>query len=173
MTLANKITVLRIIGIPLFIIALLEHHVEWARWIFFLSVFSDALDGTLARIRGERSRLGTFLDPLADKLLLVATFVAYTYMGWIPIWIFIAVLSRDMLIVIGWTIVYILTGNSKIETRLLGKLTTAMQMAVAMCLLVNVPSTFYHVVLHTMIATTILSALDYVWVGNQRLGAMA
>src|SRR5579864_804927 len=132
MTLANKITVLRMIAIPVFVIALMDHHMGWARWIFILSIASDALDGTLARIRGERTPLGSFLDPLADKLLLVATFIAFTALGWIPVWIFIAVLSRDMLIVLGWTVVYILTGNHKIQPRFLGKATTALQMAVAL-----------------------------------------
>src|SRR6202163_1184064 len=128
MTLANKITVLRIIAIPILIIALLEHQLGWARAIFILSILSDALDGTIARIRGERTPLGSFLDPMADKLLLLGTFIAYTYLGWIPVWIFITVISRDLIIILGWTVVYILTGNSKIEPRLLGKFTTALQM---------------------------------------------
>jgi cardiolipin synthase len=173
MTLANKITVGRIIAIPLLIIALLEHNVLWARIIFVLSVASDALDGMIARIRGERTPLGSFLDPLADKLLLLGTFVAYTYLGWIPIWIFIAVISRDLIIILGWSIVFILTGNSKIEPRVLGKATTALQMAVAGVRLINVPESIYHSVLYAMITATILSALDYVWVGNKRLGASA
>ncbi len=170
MTLANKITVLRIIAVPIFVIALIENSMGWARAIFILSVFSDALDGTLARIRGERTPLGSFLDPLADKLLLMGTFIAYTYLGWIPIWIFIAVLSRDLLIVMGWSIVYILTGNSKIQPRFLGKVTTALQMAVALAKMINISAPVYHAILYAMIATTILSAVDYVWVGNQRLG---
>jgi cardiolipin synthase len=172
MTLANKITVMRIIAIPLFVIALIEHHMTIARTLFTLSILSDALDGALARIRGERTPLGTFLDPLADKLLLVATFIAYTCIGWIPVWIFIAVLSRDLLILLGWSIVYILTGNSKIEPRPLGKITTALQMTVALGKLINLPDPAYHAILHTMIAFTILSAIDYVWVGNLRLGAV-
>ena len=172
MTLANKITVLRIIAIPILIIALLQHSLVWARAIFIFSIFSDALDGTLARIRGERTPLGSFLDPLADKLLLVGTFVAYTYLGWIPVWIFIAVLSRDMLIVLGWSVVYILTGNSKIQPRALGKVTTALQMAVALGKLVNISSDLYNAILYAMIASTILSACDYIWIGNKRLGAV-
>ena len=172
MTLANKITVLRIIAIPVLIIALLQQHLGWARAIFIFSIFSDALDGTLARIRGERTPLGSFLDPLADKLLLVGTFVAYTYLGWIPVWIFIAVLSRDMLIILGWSVVYILTGNSKIQPRALGKITTALQMAVALSKLINIPINVYHAILYAMITATILSALDYVWIGNKRLGAV-
>jgi cardiolipin synthase len=173
MTLANKITVLRIIAIPIFIIALVEHSMTWARMIFILSIFSDALDGTLARIRGERTPLGSFLDPMADKLLLLGTFIAYTYLSWIPVWIFITVISRDLIIILGWTVVYILTGNSKIEPRLLGKFTTALQMLVALAKMIDVPSPYYHALLHTMIACTILSACDYVWIGNKRLGAVA
>ena len=173
MTLANKITVLRIIAIPLFIIALVEGSMTWARIIFLLSVFSDALDGTIARLRKERTPLGTFLDPLADKLLLFSTFVVYTYLSWIPVWVFIIVVSRDLIIILGWTIVYILTGNSKIEPRMLGKITTALQMGVILTKLVVVPPVFYHGLLHTMIAVTILSAIDYVWIGNKRLGAIS
>jgi cardiolipin synthase len=173
MTLANKITVGRIVAIPVLIIALLEHQLEWARAFFILSIFSDALDGTLARIRGERTPLGTFLDPMADKLLLVATFVAYTYLGWIPVWIFIAVLSRDLLIILGWSVVFILTGNSKIEPRYLGKVTTALQMAVALAKLVSIPPDLYRALLYAMITATILSAFDYIWLGNKRLGAVA
>ena len=171
MTLANKMTVLRMIAIPLFIIALLEQYLFWARLIFVLSVVSDALDGAVARIRGERTRLGTFLDPIADKLLLVSTFITFTAMGAMPVWVFITVLSRDMLIVLGWLIVFILTGNSKIQPRPLGKVTTALQMAVGTAKLFDFTPQLYHALLHSMIAVTIISACDYVWVGNKRLGA--
>src|SRR5215213_3018528 len=115
MTVANKITVLRIISIPVFVILLIEGQMVWARTLFVLMVLSDALDGALARMRRERTPLGGFLDPLADKLLLLATFIAYTYLGWIPVWILVAVLSRDLLILMGWSIVFLLTGNKKIE----------------------------------------------------------
>ncbi len=171
MTLANKITVLRIISIPIFIIVLLQGHIGAARWIFFLSIFSDALDGAIARFRGERTRLGTFLDPLADKLLLVATFIAFTYLGWIPVWIFVAVLSRDLLIVLGWAIVYILTGNSNIQPRVLGKITTALQMGAALGKLIHLPADLMQWLLMVMIVSTVLSLVDYIWAGNKRLGS--
>jgi cardiolipin synthase len=172
MTLANKITVLRIIAIPFFVIALWEQSMTAARIIFALSVFSDAADGAIARIRRERTALGTFLDPLADKLLLVSTFVTLTALGDIPVWVFVAVLSRDLLIVLGWSIVFILTHNNKIEPRPLGKLTTALQMGVAIAKIFDFPIPLYHGLLYAMIACTILSAIDYVWVGNKRLGAL-
>jgi len=172
MTLASKITVLRIISIPFFVIALVEHHLLLAQVIFSLSVFSDALDGAIARLRGERTPLGAFLDPLADKLLLVVTYIVFSSLGWIPLWVFVAVISRDLLIILGWTVVYILTHNSKIQPRPLSKLTTALQMAFAIARLFDVPDPYYHLLLHLMIAATILSAADYIWIGNKRLGAL-
>jgi cardiolipin synthase (CMP-forming) len=172
MTLASKITVLRIIAIPFYVIALLEHQIVCAQIIFCLSVFSDALDGTIARLRGERTPLGAFLDPLADKLLLVVTYIIFSYLNWIPLWVLVAVMSRDLIIILGWTVVYILTHNSKIEPRPLGKITTALQMAVAVARLFNFADPLYHGLLYVMIAATILSAGDYVWIGNKRLGAL-
>ncbi len=172
MTLASKITVLRIMAIPFFVLALLEHHLAAAQAIFCLCVFSDALDGTIARIRGERTPLGAFLDPLADKLLLVVTYVAFSYLNWIPLWVFVAVVSRDLIIILGWIVVYILTHNSKIEPRPLGKVTTVLQMAVAIARLFNFGEPLYHSLLYLMIAATLVSAGDYVWIGNKRLGAL-
>jgi cardiolipin synthase (CMP-forming) len=169
-TLANKITVLRIIAIPFFVIALWEGHLAVARTLFVVSVFTDALDGTLARLRGERTPLGTFLDPLADKLLLVSAFIVLTALKQLPLWAFVAVLSRDLIIVLGWSIVFILTNNRKIQPRPLGKVTTAVQMAVATAKLFNAPEPFMSALLFSMIAVTIISACDYIWVGNQRLG---
>ena len=169
MTIANRITILRIISIPFFIIALLEQHLGWARGIFLLSALTDALDGALARVRRERTQLGSFLDPMADKLLLVATYIAFTHLGWIPLWVFVAVVSRDLLIVLGWSVVYLLTHNARIQPRPLGKATTVLQMAFAVAKLFAFPERFAHALLVLMIAATLLSALDYVWAGNQRL----
>jgi cardiolipin synthase (CMP-forming) len=172
MTLASKITVLRILTIPFFVIAVLEHHLLLAQVIFCLCIFSDALDGTIARLRGERTPLGAFLDPLADKLLLVVTYVTFSYLNWIPLWVFVAVISRDLLIVLGWTVVYILTTNSKIQPRPLGKITTALQMAVVVARLFSLTEPFSAWLLYAMMTATILSAADYIWIGNKRLGAL-
>src|SRR5262249_2003776 len=137
-----------------------------------LSVFSDALDGTIARFRRERTPLGAFLDPVADKLLLVVTYVTFAYLNWIPLWVFVTVISRDLLIILGWMVVYILTGNRKIEPRPLGKATTALQMALAVAKLFNFREPLYSWTLYAMISATILSAGDYIWIGNKRLGAL-
>lgn len=172
MTLASKITVMRIIAIPFFVIAMLEKQMLLAQIIFCLSVFSDALDGALARIRKERTPLGAFLDPLADKLLLVCSYIVFSYLNWIPLWVFVTVISRDLIIVLGWTTVYILTGNKKIEPRPLGKVTTVLQMGVAVAKLFPSLNPLFTPLLYAMIAVTLVSTADYVWVGNQRLGPL-
>jgi cardiolipin synthase len=171
-TLACKITVLRIIAVPFFALSILQGHILWAQVIFCASVFSDALDGGIARLRGERTPLGAFLDPLADKLLLVVTYIVFSYINWIPLWVFVAVISRDLLIILGWTVVYILTNNKKIEPRPLGKITTALQMTLAVARLFNLGNPWYSWLLYAMMAVTVLSGADYVWIGNKRLGAL-
>ena len=172
MTLANKITVLRILAVPCFVIALVEHHWRLAQVLFIASVFSDALDGAIARLRGERTPLGTFLDPMADKFLLLAATVTLTYLGYLPLWVFVVVLSRDVLIIMGWLLVYLLTANRRIEPRPLGKVTTTVQMATVIAILLRFPEPFTHGLIMAMTAANIVSALDYIWIGNVRLGAV-
>lgn len=172
MTLANKITVARILAVPFFVLAMMGHHLQIAQAIFVICAATDALDGTLARIRGERTALGSFLDPLADKLLLTATFIVLSALNMIPLWVFITVISRDFIIILGWSIVFILTGNKKIEPRPLGKLTTAFQMLFAVAVLFAFPIPVITFMRYAMIVVTIGSGFDYVWLGNKRLGAI-
>ena len=172
MTLANKITVLRIITVPILVIAVIQGERLLAQILFAACALTDALDGTLARLRGERTPLGTFLDPLADKLLLTATLLVLTGIGEIPLWVFIAVISRDLLIVLGWGLVFILTGNKKIEPRPLGKVTTALQMVYTVTVLFGMPPDIRVLALGLMMTATCLSAIDYVWIGNRRLGEL-
>ncbi|HVO32530.1 MAG TPA: hypothetical protein VMU17_01365, partial [Elusimicrobiota bacterium] len=85
----------------------------------------------------------------------------------------ILILSRDMLIILGWLVVYILTGNRRIEPRPSGKLATALQMAATIARLFAVPDPAYRYIIAFMLATTVISTIDYIWVGNKRLGAIA
>ena len=87
LTLANQITILRILFIPVIVICLLEGYQTAVIVLLSLSILTDLLDGLAARLRGERTRLGAFLDPLADKLLLSAVFLTLTYLNLLEIWI--------------------------------------------------------------------------------------
>jgi cardiolipin synthase len=102
----NSLTMLRIILIPGFVIALEYERYDLALYIFFAAAVSDSLDGIIARAKGQKTKLGAILDPIADKFMLVTSFVLYAYYGWIPEWLTIIVISRDIAVVSGWMAVY-------------------------------------------------------------------
>src|SRR5208337_2979592 len=105
----NSITFIRIVIIPVFVTALVYNRVDYALWLFIVASFSDLLDGLLARMTNQQTRLGAFLDPLADKFLLVTSFILFSVYGWIPKWLAIAVISRDLIVVIGWFLLFMIT----------------------------------------------------------------
>jgi cardiolipin synthase len=106
MGLANWLTVLRIVLIPVFVTLLVYRRPGWALSVFAVAALTDLLDGWVARRRGI-SRLGAFLDPIADKLLLTASFVTLTYLRALPFWIAAVVISRDVILVVGALLVHI------------------------------------------------------------------
>jgi len=101
MGLANWLTLLRIVLIPVFVTLLVYRRPGWALAVFAAAALTDLLDGWVARSRGMSSRLGAFLDPMADKLLLTASFVTLTYLKAVPFWITAVVISRDIVLVVG------------------------------------------------------------------------
>ena len=174
MTLANKVTLLRILCIPLFLILLLNQKFQPAALLLLLCVLTDALDGSIARYFKQKTPLGSFLDPLADKLLLLGTFGALTHMKVTAPWIFVMILSRDVLVLLGWIILYFLTGSITISPRMLGKVTIASQMFYALCLLLEmafsvVPKSLLQLLLVLSMALTASSMLDYLWTGSRVL----
>ena len=169
MTLANRITILRIILIPVFIITLLQNQYPWPAIIFTVTIVTDALDGFIARWRKQITPLGSFLDPLADKLLMFSSFLTLSYLKIIPLWLFVVILSRDLLIVLGWTVVFFLTGSTEIKPRLLGKLTTIFQMVTIWLVLLELPAAWTGRMLLATVLVTTLSGLDYVITGSKKL----
>lgn len=170
MTLANKITILRMLLIPVIVIGLLEAHTRWVYLLLAISMATDLLDGLVARRRGERTRLGAFLDPMADKLLLTAVYLTLTFLKRLDMWVFVVIFSRDLMIVLGWTVIFILTGSSTVQPRPLGKSTTAAQMLTALAVMLPMPGPVISGMLWLTIALTISSAIDYLRVGERRLG---
>lgn len=174
MNLPNRITMTRILIIPFFIIffkcplpALI---------IFLLAVITDALDGFIARIKGQRTELGTFLDPLADKLLIAAGFVGSYMAGWIPFWIVVAVIGRDVILVLGCAVLYIITGALKILPTFLGKLTAVLQFGTILLVLAfnfwPRPEHYPRLILFTssvMVAFAAVSLLHYIIRASKQL----
>lgn len=99
MTIPNFITIFRLLLVPAVVLSLLSEDVGWALVLFVVAGLSDAADGFIARTFDQRSELGAYLDPIADKLLLVSVFVVLGFMGELPLWLVVAVVSRDALIV--------------------------------------------------------------------------
>jgi cardiolipin synthase len=170
LTWANRITIVRLFLTPLLVILLLMGNRLWPLYIFALAALSDVLDGAVARWRGEQTTLGRYLDPIADKLLLSSSFLVLAHMGRYPMWVFIVVFSRDLMILLGWNVLTILTQNRTIHPRLLGKASTFAQMTTIMAALAFPGQQWPMHLVWPMVIITMLSTADYMWVGSKTLG---
>jgi len=129
LTLATKITLARALVIPLFVISLAYRRHDAALATFLLASLADAVDGHLARRRGEMTALGAMLDPIADKLLMFAAYVLMGAYGQVPAWLAILVVSRDVLLCLGCLMLFMTVGFITPAPSALGKATTALQMS--------------------------------------------
>lgn len=136
--LPNTLTVARIVLIPVFITALEYKRYDYALYIFVLAAFTDLMDGLLARLRDQRTQLGRFLDPMADKFILVTAYVFFAYYGLVPPWLTIIVISRDIIIITGVVLLYFITHTLKAEPSIPGKASTAMQFLLLFSVLLNI-----------------------------------
>lgn len=168
---ANRVTLLRIILIPFFVGALIYGHPNRAAWVFALAVITDAIDGYIARVHSQMTTLGSFLDPLADKLLLTTAFISLAAIGGLPVrlppWIPLIVISRDIIIVLGAVLIHMNAGHLDIHPSVWGKLTTFLQMATILGILWEVPGV--HLIWWLMIAFTLISGWKYVQQGMELL----
>lgn len=137
MTLPNLITLGRILLVPLVFWLLATDRVQLACVVFLIAGLSDALDGYLAKRWNMTSRLGAYLDPLADKLLIVSVFVALTVTGAFPLWLVTLVVTRDVLIVAAVVLCWILSHPMAIRPLMISKATTAAQISLAALVLAN------------------------------------
>ncbi len=131
MTVPNFITILRFLLVPAVVFALLRGEVDWALAGFIVAGVSDGVDGFIARHFNQRSELGAYLDPMADKLLLVSVFVVLGYMGELPLWLVIAAVSRDGLIVGGVLLSTIMGNPVAMKPLFVSKANTAVQIVLA------------------------------------------
>jgi len=148
MTTANKITILRILLIPFFVVEVLyyvktgnELHRLLAILSFAVAAICDGVDGYIALRYNQRSELGAILDPLADKLLLVSGIVVLSF-NWqyfitIPLWLTCTIIGRDVLILAGLVVIQITVGKVKVKTRIVGKIATVLQMIVVLWILLK------------------------------------
>ncbi|MCM8781639.1 MAG: CDP-alcohol phosphatidyltransferase family protein [Candidatus Omnitrophica bacterium] len=179
MNLANKISIARILLIPFFIASIVYYSDKSSLFsylpaiIFFIAVISDGIDGLLARQFNQKTELGTILDPIADKLLIITAFVALSFSKSIPAhlrlppWLPITVISRDIIIVLGTVIIYFIKGAVQIIPTFLGKITAFFQMLTILCVLIKFPYSF--IIWQLAGGLTILSGINYIIRGSRLL----
>jgi cardiolipin synthase len=133
MGLANWLTIVRILLVPVLVICLVYDRLTLALVTFVVAGVTDTMDGYIARTRGTKTRLGAFLDPLADKLLLTAAFVTLTYRfpSVLPFWLTAVVLSRDLILILVSVLVMLTGGHVNPAPTMLGKVSTVFQMVTA------------------------------------------
>jgi cardiolipin synthase (CMP-forming) len=165
----NILTLLRILLTPLFIILVLRRQYSLGLLVFAAAGISDALDGFIARCFNQRTQLGAYLDPLADKLLLVSAFVCLGVLKVLPAWLAVIVITRDVIIVLGIAILTITEKPYEVQPSILSKCTTAAQLVTITVVLLYQSFGFLPLLvkpLYWFVAgLTICSGLLYIYLG--------
>ncbi len=177
-TVPNMLTVFRMVLIPVFVTLLFYQRFVLALAVFVLAGLTDGLDGLLARRFQQQSQLGTILDPIADKLMMVTAFIVLSMRSVfpqplpshlpIPFWVTITVISRDVFIIVGAAAINIMTGFRGFRPSLLGKLNTTIQIVAIAVIMFAASMPFYTgyylpTVYATVFVFAVLSGLHYIF----------
>jgi len=182
-TLPNLLTMFRMVLIPVFVSLLFYQKFIWALGVFMLAGVTDGLDGLFARRFDQKSQLGTILDPIADKLLLVTSFIVLSMPSIspqplprhfpVPFWVTAAVISRDIFIIVGAAAINIVTGFKRFRPSWPGKINTAIQILAIAAILVaaSVPAVrgYLPTVYTTVFALALFSGIHYVYFASRLL----
>ena len=174
-TAPNLLTLLRICMAPFLVAAILEQHFALSFGLFIVAGLTDALDGALARLLKQRSQLGEYLDPVADKLLLSTLFVVLTHVGLIPRYVTVLVFSRDLGILLISTLLFVTNTLRDFRPSLLGKANTAIQILGVLTVMTG--QVFPHaglghaenVLLWAIAVLAPVSAAEYAWIVVRRV----
>ncbi len=162
MSVPNFISLGRLIAVPLIVYLILQASYGWAFWVFVLAGVSDALDGYLAKRMDQVSNLGSYLDPIADKALLVGVYLTLGHKGLIDDLVVVLVVFRDLMIVGGVVLLFIFRNHTKVEPILVSKFNTGAQLLLVTVVLAEAGNEFVipmidDLLSYLVIATTILS----------------
>lgn len=172
LTIANLLTVLRLILIPVFVVAAHDRKFDWALGVFFAAAVTDGLDGLVARAFNQKTQLGAILDPMADKLLLVTAFIVLTLPNFtvtppIPFWLTATAISRDVIIVLAALVINMTTGFSGFRPSIPGKLNTFVQITMIVFFLAanafGIFTRFLPLAFYATLAIAVFSGLHYIW----------
>lgn len=173
--LPNMLTMLRLCMLPFLVIALLDGRFGVALLLLVLAGISDGLDGLLARLLHQRTLLGQYLDPIADKLMLSTLFIVLTRVGMVPLRVTVLVFGRDLIILVVTTLLFVTGTLRDFRPSLLGKANTVIQiLTVTVVMLTGVTTAPAMLMTRTAllgatVALTVASGLHYVWLVGKRL----
>lgn len=179
MTLANQLTILRMCLVPGLMILLVYGFYGWALMVFFVAGVTDALDGLAARMRHERTELGTMLDPLADKLLVISSLIVLSLPNEslvvrIPAWIAILSISRDAGIVLAVLVFNLVIARRSFSPSLLGKATTTVHLVMILwvigCNYLRIDHPWTDYLFGATVVLVVASALHYLYLLHELLG---
>jgi cardiolipin synthase len=166
-TVPNQITFLRLGFLPIFLILIAYERYRWALLVLVVSGLSDGFDGLLARSLNQRSALGAYLDPIADKLLISSSFVILAFKKQLAWWLTILVLSRDVLILIVAVVILLISGYRPFPPSIYGKLTTAAEIILVFLVVLGAAYPNYHagmldhIFIYAVTVLSIVSAFHY------------
>ena len=173
MTIPNLLTLARILLTPLLAWLLLSGWMRTAFFVFFTAGMTDALDGLIARMLGQKSRLGSFIDPLADKLLLVTSFITLWKIGQAPLWLVLIAVGRDIVILSGFSVLFVCRVRFEIKPLASSKLTTLFELGTVFALLgrsiLELAGWIYSALFFTTAGFSILSGGQYLFMGVRLL----
>jgi len=171
--LPNLISLLRMVLVIPVVYLMEQREFGLALILFAIAGISDGLDGYLAKRNNWASRLGSILDPLADKLLLVSAYLVLAWLGELPVWLVIAVLVRDVIIILGVVVYHYLIGQFEMVPSWISKLNTFFQIMLVLVIVFSLgvytlPAILIDALVIVVIVTTLTSGIDYIWVWARR-----
>jgi cardiolipin synthase len=137
MNIPNMLTLIRIILVPIFVILVMQGFFSYALAVFVVAGVTDGLDGFLARVLRQQTVLGSYLDPLADKALIITAFVILSILEVIPGWLAVVVISRDCIILFGVSVLFLMSVPFEIRPTYVSKATTVLQLLTILLVLVS------------------------------------
>jgi cardiolipin synthase (CMP-forming) len=179
---ANAVTAGRLLLVPVFAYMLISGRFRGAIAVFAACGASDLLDGLIARWLRQRTVVGFYLDPIADKMLMATSFVMLAYVGVVPTWLTVLVISRDVFIIVGSSLILLLVGAQEVRPTILSKANTLMQLLTVLYFLLihafpegasqilgAIRPAATGAVIVLCAATTALSGLQYLYIGMRKL----
>lgn len=170
MNIPNTLTIFRILLVPVFIILLINNNLWMALMIFILAGITDGLDGLIARVLNQRTLIGAYLDPIADKFLLISAYLALTIKNMLPAWLSVIVISRDIIILSGIALLFLMAKKFVIRPSLLSKATTVSQILAIIAVLSDIENYYLIQIVAVTALLTIGSCFQYIYRGILIMG---